>query len=451
MITRLEIDGFKSFKDFSVDLKPFQILIGANGVGKSNLFDAIVLLSKLAGDNTLYDAFRSNRGEIWELFTLYPNGERANQIKLGVEMLIERSISDSFGVEVEVSSTRLRYELHIERKSEDGFERLFVIHESLTHITEEADRWFRDNIPTQSRKHWIVRKRNSAYISTEKGYISKHQEKRQGARKRETPLGRVERTLLSTINNTEYPTVYAARQEMLNWRFFQFNPEQLRTPSSVYAPTYLMPDGSNLATVLNRMTFQDEYVLSDISNRMANIIPGIFNIRIDTLKDRQEYMVNATTMDNIDFSSHILSDGTLRVLALVTLSHDPSHQGVMCFEEPENGVHPLRLEQIIQLLEALSTKFDAEIDQDAKLRQVIVNTHSPRLLSCADWKSFLFVYMSNLHNQPRLTRISEITDKLFTLKDEALRQFTIAQIRQFLESDDQQGLLAALEQVKAHL
>lgn len=61
MITRIEIDGFKSFHQFAVDLRPFQVFIGPNGVGKSNLFDAIVLLSNLSNHVSLYDAFRVSR------------------------------------------------------------------------------------------------------------------------------------------------------------------------------------------------------------------------------------------------------------------------------------------------------------------------------------------------------------------------------------------------------
>lgn len=48
MITQIEIDGFKTFKDFKVELAPFQVIVGPNGSGKSNLFDALHLLSRLA-------------------------------------------------------------------------------------------------------------------------------------------------------------------------------------------------------------------------------------------------------------------------------------------------------------------------------------------------------------------------------------------------------------------
>lgn len=62
MITQIEIDGFKTFKDFKVELAPFQVIVGPNGSGKSNLFDALRLLSHLA-ETDLLSAFQGLRGD----------------------------------------------------------------------------------------------------------------------------------------------------------------------------------------------------------------------------------------------------------------------------------------------------------------------------------------------------------------------------------------------------
>lgn len=51
MLTRIEIDGFKTFEGFSLDLEPIQVILGQNASGKSNLFDAIRLLSNLASSD----------------------------------------------------------------------------------------------------------------------------------------------------------------------------------------------------------------------------------------------------------------------------------------------------------------------------------------------------------------------------------------------------------------
>jgi len=122
LITRIELDGFKTFQDFKLDLSPFQVIVGPNGAGKSNLFDALHLLSNLAVKN-LISAFQEIRGNTMELFTIFPNGQKANKMKLAVEMLVDRSIEDSWGGKVELKYTRMRYELEISRrKDEQGLE-----------------------------------------------------------------------------------------------------------------------------------------------------------------------------------------------------------------------------------------------------------------------------------------------------------------------------------------
>ena len=72
MITKLEISGFKSFKDFSIEFSPFTVIAGKNASGKSNLFDALELLSRCANCD-LRMAFPERRGTIIEQFTKLNN------------------------------------------------------------------------------------------------------------------------------------------------------------------------------------------------------------------------------------------------------------------------------------------------------------------------------------------------------------------------------------------
>ncbi len=432
MITKIEIDGFKSFQNFSIDLKPFQVLVGLNGVGKSNLFDAIVLLSKLAQDQTVYQACEGSRGDISELFTIYPDGSRAREMRFAVEMLIAKSISDDLGNTEGVSSTRVRYELRIERRMEDEFERLYVTYESLTAITGDDDVWVRNMLPTQKRGNWIERGRRVPYISTDDDYIYKHQDRRAG-RKQQNPLGKIQKTILSTISIVEYPTAYAVKQEMLSWMFLQLNPEVLRTPSSVRAPSQaLKHDASNLATLLYRMKKKDEFVLNDISIDMANIVPGIRNISVEPLPEREEYIIEAHMENDAIFSSQVLSDGTLRLLTLVTLKHDPHHQGVLCFEEPENGVHPSRLQDIVDILRSTATDFES--DENQVLSQVLINTHSSQLMSYVPAESLIYVYMpAGISIKTFMSQVEPGNQLALDLKSDE-RRFTFAQVKQILES-----------------
>ena len=50
MLTKIEIDGFKTFEDFKINLGPFMVIVGPNASGKSNLFDAIRLLFSIGGE-----------------------------------------------------------------------------------------------------------------------------------------------------------------------------------------------------------------------------------------------------------------------------------------------------------------------------------------------------------------------------------------------------------------
>ena len=70
----------------------------------------------------------------------------------------------------------------------------------------------------------------------------------------------------------------------------------------------------------------------------------------------------------MEYSSRIVSEGTLRVLALCAIAVNPWGGSLLAFEEPENGVHPRRLDLIARLLLSLAS---------AGGRQVIVTTHSP--------------------------------------------------------------------------
>jgi predicted ATPase len=74
----------------------------------------------------------------------------------------------------------------------------------------------------------------------------------------------------------------------------------------------------------------------------------------------------------------VLSEGTLRLLTFMCPGNDRQHTGLLCFEEPENGIHPFRIEAMARLLKELTVDFK---DTEMPLRQVIVNTHSPVLVN----------------------------------------------------------------------
>lgn len=450
MITHIELDGFKTFQKFSLDLAPLQVIVGANGAGKSNLFDALQLLARLA-ESDLYSAFEGLRGNVGELFTIRPHGSTADCICLAVEMLVNRKVQDSWGAQEEVRFPRMRYELKITRRADvQGLERLYVEHESLAPIRRGEDRWTK-SYDLKTGSAWIPKMTGgrSPFISTleEQGVstLSLHQDGRSG--RRNVVAGQAERTVLSGIQNTEFPHAFAVAEEMRSWRFLQLNPEVLRQPSPMIGPTTLAADGKYLPNVLARMKARDPMLLADVSLDLANLVPGILRVEVEADSASDQYVIWATLEDGRRFSSRVLSDGTLRMLALVTLQNDPDHEGLLCFEEPENGVHPSRLKNMTHLFQYLATDFSDPQQVGLPLRQVLSNTHSPIFISHADiLPHVLFAHMvtrvvPNDGGQPqRVTRIVPVKPDPTQLSllplSEAERSYTLSEVRAYLDSAD---------------
>lgn len=91
------------------------------------------------------------------------------------------------------------------------------------------------------------------------------------------------------------------------------------------------------------MESKQEGNTTDIGTDLSNLIPRIVKVEVEEDEAKDQYLVWAQTSDGRRFSSRVLSDGTLRMLALTSLKNDPEYGGVLLFEEPENGVHPFRI------------------------------------------------------------------------------------------------------------
>lgn len=462
MITRIELDGFKTFQDFSLDLSPFQVIVGANGVGKSNLFDALQLLERLA-DSKVGATFHEMRDDVGDLFSVRQDGGSADRIRLAVEILVNQKVRDDWGASHELKFPRMRYELEIaRRRGAQGQEGLFVELESLAPIPRLRDRWTKSN-KLKTGGPWIppmTGGRSSPFISTQKSrqetFLVLHQDGNSG--RRDVHAAQAERTVLSGARNTEFPHAFAAAEEMRAWRFLRLDPEILRQPSPVTAPKKLVDGGRNLPNVLARMKAADSMLLADVSRDLANHLPGAIQIDVNEDRAAGQVVIWAKTEDGRRFSSRALSDGALRALALVTLRNDPEHGGLLCFENPENSVHPSRLKGLTQILQDLTTDFSSSDQEGAPLRQVICNTHSPVFISHPDILSHvLFAHLApnadpigntQLHTATRMVPV--IPDPLQPALPipEEVQSYTLSEVLSYLQSAD---LDTARSQLGAHL
>lgn len=386
MITRIEINGFKSFVDFQMEFTPLTVIAGTNGSGKSNLFDALHLLSNLSRMD-LRSSFSSKylRGEAAELFTKFGDGLTADEMSFAVEMLVPRRIRDNWGGEAEVKTPRMRYVIKIQKqKNALGFETLAVAYEQLSRIETDDDRWCKQFLGNRT-DIWKSSKRGGSgkpyiYTETEKGHptIRIRQDGGQGGRS--VLANAVNQTVLGSINSVDFPHVYAARQEIARWNFMQLNPEILREPTRYdanYSGDTIGHSGENLAAALNRLKQSDPFNLEKIVMKLSSFLPNYTRLDVKDDTANKQFVINLQSADGKTFSSRLLSEGTLRLMVLCILLYDDHFQGLLCFEEPENGIHPFRIQAMAELLKLLATDFN---DEDILLRQVIVNTHSPLLL-----------------------------------------------------------------------
>ncbi|WP_353164723.1 AAA family ATPase [Empedobacter brevis] len=386
MITYIRINGFKSFHNFEMEFTPLTIIAGTNASGKSNLFDALMLISNLAETDNIKKAFKEQRGEFLELFTQYSENHYANEIEFEVEMLVNKSITDAWGNMAILKYTRLHYELRIRRYTNDsGLEDIEVSYENLVNLKHQEDKWIKI-IPNEYKEFWrpkvVTGKRGIPYIDTtiDNGIptVEVPQDGKTG-NKRRFPLKNASRTVLSSFDTIDFPHVLAAKEEMKSWKFLQLNPEDLRKPTDKSnGEDFISQSGKNLAAALNRITLKNEYSLAEISRKLQSFVPNFTKVKIVDDIENKQFVIKLIDKDGKEYSSRVLSEGTLRILALCILEQDDQHTGLLCFEEPENGIHPFRISSMAALLKDLTNDFT---DEELPLRQVVVNTHSPILVN----------------------------------------------------------------------
>lgn len=438
MITYIKINGFKSFHNFEMEFTPFTVIAGANASGKSNLFDALTLLSRLAETDNLKRAFHEQRGEFIEMFTQYGDDDYATEMEFIIEMLVDKNIKDAWGNETVLKYTRLRYELSIKRnKNTSGIEDLIVSKENLLKLNHQEDKWVSNIISKNSLEYWrpkvVTGKRGIPYIETvNDNGLASIQVPQDGTtgNKRRFPLSNATRTVLSSFDTTDFPHVLAAKEEMKSWKFLQLNPEHLRQATSKNnGEDIISVSGKNLAAALYRIKQTDEYSLKEISRKLNSFLPNFVEVDVVDDNENKQYLIKLKDVDKKEFSSRVLSEGTLRILALCILEFDDKHKGLLCFEEPENGIHPFRIKAMTELLKDLSVDFEEE---DAPLRQVIVNTHSPVLVgNMLKWKedknvSIWYAQMRNTIADINYRRLKLNSTKISrVVKDDSVKQLNL--------------------------
>lgn len=393
MLTRLKANGFKNLVNVDVRFGPFTCIAGPNGVGKSNLFDAIRFLSALSRVSLL-EAAQEVRGgrsaDVRELF--HRVGDTYDdKMSFDVEMIVPKFGEDSLGQQAEAGATFLRYSLVLAYHLADRS--LEIRHEELRYIRKgDAERELLFKVSKEWLNSVIVSRRTVPFISTETGQVGEeivylHQDRGGGSGGKAAPrrARTLPRTVLQAANATENKTAVLALREMQSWHLLQLEPSALREPDNFNSPSRLSERGEHLPALLARLAQNNaERVYASAANRLSELIADVREVGIDRDEKRELLTLWAKGDDGTPHTARSLSEGTLRFLALAVLEQDPDSQGVLCLEEPENGIHPERIAAIIRLLKDIAVDINLPVGPDNPLQQVIVNTHSPSVVGQVD-------------------------------------------------------------------
>jgi predicted ATPase len=170
-----------------------------------------------------------------------------------------------------------------------------------------------------------------------------------------------------------YPRVRVLRRFIESWQFVAVNLDTVRAPRRDMRADSLDFDAGNLVNVLRTLAGGDAYtgILEDLQallETVENVTTSIDRGRVTLLLKERPFS------DPIEALS--VSDGTLRLLALITALHLMPAHALLCVEEPEHGVHPLVFGPLLDIIRQRCPKDGA--------RQVVLTTHSPDLVDAAE-------------------------------------------------------------------
>lgn len=341
MLKRLSVEGFKSLKKVSLTLPRLTVLFGPNAAGKSNILDAIQALSRIAASRTLADALRTPiRGYPIESFTFPATGLAG--------LLNSPTATFTVGADLEVGREVFRYRVSVAIQPASGA--LSVVDEYLATLNLRGE------------------PRGAPQIDLVGDKLNVRRRSRPG-RPRKEQIGQNYAVLSDPrLGAPEYRPIERVRNELSGWRTYYLDPRvamrRARPPAEVADIGEL---GHDIAPFLYRLKAEHPKHFDSVRRTLRSLVPSVEDVLVDLDKRRGTLDV-LVKQDGVEFSSRIVSEGTLRVLALCAIAVNPWRASLLTFEEPENGIHPRRLELIARLLTAMATE---------QRQQLIVTTHSP--------------------------------------------------------------------------
>ena len=337
-LQQLRLDGFLSFAPASepFELKPLNVLIGPNGGGKSNLIEAIELLSATPHDVAKCIRDGGGVGEwLWK-------GEGRSP-PATIDAIVGRP-----------TGRPLRYRLEFSEVAN----RLEVLDEAIEEV---------EPLPGESDVYFYYRfqrGRPAINVMQKEGTHQRRQLERESLRPDQSVLAQRK-------DPDQYPEVtwlgerFAGFSTFREWTLGRY--ASLRRPQPADLPEdRLLADASNLALVLNQIEHRDG---REFDGLLRRFLPQFERMSTLVSGGQVQFFLHELGLGS-PVPATRLSDGTIRFVAILAALLTPNPPPLLCIEEPELGLHPDALTIIARLL----------VEASARM-QLIVTTHSDALVS----------------------------------------------------------------------
>ena len=377
-VTRIEALGFRSLRYVSQRLEPFHVLVGPNASGKSAFLDVLAFLGDLHRVD-LKHAIMGYEPRGIPLRATDPRHLTWMRNGTSFELAVEAAIPDSLRERLRNRSVGVcRYEITV-----DVSEPFHIARENLWLKPEEdaGTERERQRFPDPlGPPEGIVADPEKRAPARWKRVISRESHPEQATFRSETskhsyrlrlPAG--ESALGSLPAEDELFVVAPRFQQMLaeGIQRIALSSEAMRRPSPPAQSDTCLPDGSNLPHVVGALMRAASDRYADWILHVREALPDIERITERMQPWDGHHYLNVHYRNGLEAPSWLVSEGTLRFLALTLLAYLPDPTGPYLIEEPENGIHPGNIETVF---ESLSSMYEV---------QVLLTTHSPAIARLA--------------------------------------------------------------------
>lgn len=378
MIALIEARHYKCLRYIRQRLGPFQVLTGPNASGKSTFLDVIAFLGDLLCDGVekaIERRGRSCRELVWM--------QQGDTFELAVEL----QVPDALSAQRNGQPRFCRYEVRIGIDQRSGEVKLltenFWLMRQQLELPVPVQRSLFPEEPSVPDS--LVREPRARTPLGWRKVVSLTEEGRAYFRSETTgwnfPLRPgTEKAALTLVPDEEdrFPiSTWAKRVLMEGVQVLTLNSLMMRRPCRPDAPQVFQPDGSNLPVVVRQLRKKREDRFRRWLRHIQTLLPDVRDIEVREREEDRYLYLQAQLASGPPLSSWLLSDGTLRFLALTLLAYLPKSDSIYLIEEPENGIHPRAVEEVFQ---SLSSVYEG---------QVLVATHSPLILGLAEPQQIL--------------------------------------------------------------